>query len=193
MNSSLLDRLRVLYEQNFIKLNSSLLDRLRVLYEQNFIKLNSSLLDRLRVLYEQNFIKLNSSLLDRLRVLYEQNFIKLNSSLLDRLRVLYEQNFIKLNSSLLDRLRVLYERITIFPDHFEFFKSPQFSRHSDTPNFQRGFKIFEDSDFIKERDGDNLEFRGIVERRFSPFFQEMGDFEEFRISGISLKKGTGII
>ena len=42
-------------------------------------------------------------------------------------------NFIKLNSSLFDR-----------PDHFEFFK---------TPNFQRDLKIFEDSDFIKERDG----------------------------------------
>ena len=47
------------------------------------------------------------------------------------LSLLYEQTFIKLNSPLFDH-----------PDHFEFVKtlvSPI------PPNFQRGFKIFEDS------------------------------------------------
>ena len=52
-------------------------------------------------------------------------------------------NFIKLNSPLFDH-----------PDHFEFFKTLVFS---DTPNFQRGFKIFEDSGYgeilkMKERE-----------------------------------------
>ena len=45
-------------------------------------------------------------------------------------------NFIKLNSSFLDH-----------PDHFEFVKTPVFSDSSDTPNFQRDLKFFEDSGY----------------------------------------------
>ena len=71
------------------------------------------------------------------------------------------KTFIKLNSSFLDH-----------PDHFEFFKTPISSNLPTIPNFQRGFKIFEDSgygeitDFIKERDGDNSGFHNF---RFSDF------------------------
>ena len=65
-------------------------------------------------------------------------------------------NFIKLNSSLFDH-----------PDHLEFLKPPI---PPTLPNFQRGFKIFEDSayegDFenvviLKEREEDILDDGGI--------------------------------
>ena len=56
------------------------------------------------------------------------------------LSLLYEQTFIKLNSSLFDR-----------PDHFEFFKTPI---SPTIPNFQRGFKFFEDSGY--EGDFENV-------------------------------------
>ena len=52
-------------------------------------------------------------------------------------------NFIKLNSSLFDH-----------PDHFEFVKTPISSNLPNPPNFQRGFKIFEDSGY--EGDFENV-------------------------------------
>ena len=95
------------------------------------------------------------------------------------LSLLYEQTFIKLNSSLFDH-----------PDHFEFVKISGLPDSSDTPNFQRGFKIFEDSayegDFenvniLKERDGDNLGDGGI---RGIQIFRN----SQFTKWGIPLKK-----
>ena len=55
-------------------------------------------------------------------------------------------NFIKLNSSLSLSLSL--------PDHLEFFKTLVIYDSSDTPNFQRDLKFFEDSGYgeiLKER------------------------------------------